>query len=199
MASITLRSPTKYSEAKGTATFQPPSLEWVCRTWSVSHSTLSMWRSAQNVRITYKPLEPLKGDPPRERIDDKVEYESLGGKGGVKSVSGIDTAETAGDGSIWTWRGKRWLALLSSHWELLGWGERTLADGTTERWMVSWFAATTFTKEGLDILSDRQEGPSKELAEEVLTALKGLEARLVADLVAKDMLPVAINLPWKGT
>jgi hypothetical protein len=65
--------------------------------------------------------------------------------------------------------------------------------------MVSWFAATTFTKEGLDILSDRQEGPSKELAEEVLAALKGLEARPVADLVAKDMLPVAIRLPWKGT
>lgn len=158
-----------------------------------------MWRSAQNVRITYRLLEPLDSNPPRERIDDKVEYESLGGKGGVRSVSGIDTAETAGDGSIWMWRGKRWLALLSSHWELLGWGERTLADGTIERWMVSWFAATAFTKEGLDILSDRKEGPSKETAEEILAALKTLEARHVADLVAKDMAPVAISLPWKSS
>lgn len=162
-----------------------------------------MWRSAQNVRITYSPLPPSSSKtttPPRERIDDKVEYESLGGdgKGGsVKSVSGVDTAETAGDGSVWMWRGKRWLALLSSHWELLGWGERTLADGSTERWMVSWFAATTFTKEGLDILSDRREGPSEETAEAVLAALKALEARPVAELVAKEMLPVAINLPWK--
>ncbi|KAK0626363.1 hypothetical protein B0T14DRAFT_101262 [Immersiella caudata] len=196
---ITLRSPTKYTSSNSTAkTFQSPSIEWLSRTWTVSHSTLKMWRSAQNVRITYKPLDPLSSNPPRERIDDKVEYESLGGKGGVKSVSGIDTAETAGDGSVWTWRGKRWLALLSSHWELLGWGERTAADGTTERWMVSWFAATAFTKEGLDVLSDRKEGPSEGLAEEVLGVLGGLEARPVAQLVEKDMLPVAISLPWKG-
>jgi hypothetical protein len=195
---ITLRSPTKYIP-KPTSTPQTPSIEWLSRTWTVSHSTLKMWRSAQNVRITYKPLDPLTSNPPRERIDDKVEYESLGGKGGVKSVSGIDTAERAGDGSIWTWRGKRWLALLSSHWELLGWGERTGADGMTERWMVSWFAATTFTKEGLDILSDRKEGPSEGLVEEVLVALKALEARPVAELVERDMLPVAISLPWKGT
>ncbi|KAK0651653.1 hypothetical protein B0T16DRAFT_322386 [Cercophora newfieldiana] len=196
---ITLRSPSRYASTKSTPAFQPPSLEWLSRTWSVSHSTLKMWRSAQNVRITYKLLEPLKSDPPRERIDDKVEYENLSGKGGVKSVSGVDTAEIAGDGSIWTWRGKGLLALVSSHWELLGWGERTLADGTTERWMVSWFAATMFTKEGLDVLSDRKEGPSEGLADEVLAALKALEARPVAELVAKDMLPVAINLPWKGT
>jgi hypothetical protein len=81
----------------------------------------------------------------------------------------------------------------------LGWGQRTAADGMTERWMVSWFAATAFTKEGVDILSDRKEGPSEGLVEEVLVALKALEARPVAELVEKDMLPVAISLPWKGT
>lgn len=192
---IALRSPTTYTSS--TSTFTPPSLEWFCRTWSVSHSTLSMWRSARNVRITYKPLPPHNDG--RERIDDLVEYEHVSGKGSLKSVAGVDTAETAGDPGIWNWRGKGLLFFATSHWELLGWGERTLTDGTTERWIVFWFAATLFTKEGLDILSDRPEGTSPETASEILEKLKTLEAQPVADLVTKNMQPVSINLPWKTT
>ncbi len=195
---INLRDPSRYIPANKTVIFTPPPHEWLHRTWCVSHSTLSMWRSARNVRITYKPLEPTtKDDPPRERVDDLVEYESLSGKGGVKSVAGVDTAVSAADSSVWTWRGKGWMFFLSSHWEILGWGERTLEDGRIERWLVTWFAATTFTKEGLDILSDRKEGTSEGTVKEVLAALQRLEAKPVAELCAKDMLPVAISVPWK--
>ncbi|KAK1761067.1 hypothetical protein QBC47DRAFT_369001 [Echria macrotheca] len=193
---ITLRSPSRYTSPPKNKTFTPPPLDFLCRTWAVSHSTLSMWRSAQNVRITYRPL-PASPKGNRERVDDLVEYEGLNTSAKkVKSVAGIDTAEQAGDGSVWTWRGKGLLALVSSHWELLGWGERVRPDGSSERWMVSWFAATLFTSEGLDILTDRREGPSQETVDAVLNALAGLEAKSVADLVANDMRPVAINLPW---
>ena len=199
---ITLRSPSKYihpSTSPSASGFQPPPLTFVHRTWTVSHSTLSMWRTAQNVRITYGALPPTAKNksPPQERIDDLVEYESLSGKGTVKTIAGIDTAAKSGDCSVWDWRGKGLLALLSSRWELLGWGEQVLEDGTTERWMVSWFAATLFTGEGLDLLSDRRQGPSRETAEAVLKALGELEAREVAELVRETMKPVAISLPWK--
>ncbi|KAK0704794.1 hypothetical protein B0H67DRAFT_603837 [Lasiosphaeris hirsuta] len=191
---ITLRSPTKYTPSTTTSSTSPP-FEWLNRTWSVTHSTLSMWRSARNVRITYTPLEPTKTSLPR--VDDLVEYEHLSGNGSVKSVAGIDTAAAAGNSSVWSWRGKGWLFFVTSHWEILGWGERTRPDGEVERWLVSWFAATTFTKEGLDILTDRKEGVGEETAGEILQALKGLEAKRVVELVEKDMLPVKVSLPWK--
>ncbi|KAK3387539.1 hypothetical protein B0H63DRAFT_470265 [Podospora didyma] len=198
---ITLRLPSKYAStsdsSSSSSVFTPPPLEWLHRTWSVTHSTLSMWRTARNVRITYTPLPPLASDPSRARIDDLVEYEASSGKGGVKSVAGTDTASSPpNDSSVWDWRGKGWLFFVGSHWEVLGCGEHTRNDGSTERWVVTWFKATVFTKEGLDIYSDRKEGASEELVEGILAALRGLDAKGFVDM-ADGMLPVEISLPWK--
>ena len=158
-----------------------------------------MWRSARNVRITYAPLPAKASTPPLPRIDDLVEYEKASGKGGVKSVAGVDTAAAASDTGAWDWRGKGWLFFVGSHWEVLGWGERPLADGSggVERWVVTWFAPTVFTKEGVDVYSDRKEGGSKELVEEVLAALRKTEAKPLAEMCEKDMKEVEIKLPWK--
>lgn len=159
-----------------------------------------MWRSARNVRITYAPLPPHSPSTPcAYRVDDLVEYESLNGKGGVKSVAGVDTACKPNDTAAWNWRGKGWLFFVTSHWEVLGWGERPLAgaDGGVERWVVTWFAPTLFTKEGVDVYSDRREGASKETLDEIMAALKGLDAKPVVEMCEKDMQPVAIQLPWK--
>lgn len=204
---ITLRLPSKYASSSSStpSTFTPPPIEWLHRTWSVTHSTLEMWRSARNVRITYAPL-PAKtssssSTPPLARIDDLVEYEKSSGKGGVKSVAGVDTAAGAPDTGAWDWRGKGWLFFVGSHWEVLGWGERPLAGGSggggVERWVVTWFAPTVFTKEGVDVYSDRKEGGSKELVEEVLAALRKTEAKPLAEMCEKDMKEVEIKLPWK--
>jgi hypothetical protein len=159
-----------------------------------------MWRSARNVRITYTPLPPHSSSG-AARIDDLVEYESLDGKGAVKTVAGVDTAsEPGGDTGAWDWRGKGWLFFVSSHWEVLGWGERPCAgaEGGVERWVVTWFAPTLFTKEGVDVYSDRREGVSQETLDEILRALKGLDAKPVAQMCEKDMRPVEIKLPWKA-
>ncbi|KAG5951354.1 hypothetical protein E4U53_003284 [Claviceps sorghi] len=194
-APITLALPSKYtsptSQANNSVVLTPPSVEWLSRTWTVTHSTLSMWRSARNVRITYKPL-PSKGDG-KSRIDDLVEYEPTSNSGVLKCVAGVDTQAVEGG---WNWRGKGWLCFVSSHWEVLGWGESTTAEGKTERWAVTWFAPTVFTKEGVDVYSDCAEGLSEELYERVEGALKKLEAREVADMTTKDMRPVEIMLPW---
>ncbi|KAI1204525.1 uncharacterized protein F4807DRAFT_328814 [Annulohypoxylon truncatum] len=211
---INLRAPSKYlspsSKANPTTTasapFVSPPLEWLWRTWIVTHSTLSMWRSARNVRITYAPYKPVAG-----ANDNLVEYEKRSGKGGVKTVVGIEKPDPVIPGA-WTWRGKGLLAIASSHWEVLGWGERPLrgasgegnaAEGGgegegIERWAVTWFAPTLFTQEGVDIYSDRKEGLSKETAEEIIKVLKELkDAPKVVELVEKHMQEVDISLPWK--
>lgn len=156
-----------------------------------------MWRSARNVRITYAPYKPIPG-----ANDNLVEYEKKNGKGGVKTVVGIEKPDPVIPGA-WTWRGKGLLAIASSHWEVLGWGERPLpggeeGEGGIERWAVTWFAPTLFTQEGVDIYSDRKEGLSKETAEEVIKVLKDLkDAPKVVEMVEKNIQEVDINLPWK--
>lgn len=294
---IVLRSPTRYQQADGSITTPAspshPPLEWLYRTWCVTHSTLAMWRDARNVRITYKalapsyhrsdtssssgqalsPPPPADGDaaptPPKRartwlrgkgaggdgsdataaeeevpvaRVDDLVEYEPNSGRGDgkLKRVEGIDTADWhhasfsaaaaaavvgegaaeggeqqqqhPGTGLAWDWRGKGWLFFVTSHWEVLGWGERTVrvpapsssaGEGesqqfteVTERWAVTWFAPTVFTKEGLDIYCDRPEGLSDGAFDDIMAALKGLDAKSVVELVEKDMRAVEIRLPW---
>ena len=193
---ITINLPSKYAPDKSNKTgpeggASTPTLEWLMRAWTVTHSTLAMWRSARNVRITYTPL-PAKEDG-RARIDDLVEYEPTKKSGVLKSVEGIDTA--AADGG-WDWRGKGWLFFVGSHWELLAWGEAPLDDGQTERWAVTWFAPTVFTKEGIDVYCDKREGLSEKTYAAVMEALKKVEAKELVGMVEKDMQAVEIKLPW---
>ncbi|KAI1813070.1 hypothetical protein GGS20DRAFT_499076 [Poronia punctata] len=202
---VVLRPPSKYTashsnpKANTAEPFVPPSNEWLWNTWTVTHSTLSMWRSAQNVRITYEPHEESKkADPTKASINDNiVEYEKKGGKGSLMSIQGVEKPDPKISGA-WNWRGKGWLAFASSHWEILGWGERPSANGKgDERWVVTWFAGTLFTEEGIDIYSDRKEGLSTETREQIIEALKQLEAPKLVNLVEKKMAEVAIKLPWK--
>lgn len=201
---ITLRIPSKYASSSSSSSSPSPSnppLEWLHRTWTVTHSTLTMWRTARNVRITYSPLPPTGGTDSgsaRARVDDLVQYEKTSGKAVVKTVSGVDTASSAGDTGVWDWRGKGLLGFVTSHWEVLGWGERDNAEveGGKERWAVTWFAPTLFTKEGVDLYSDRKGGMSPALAGEILAALKGLDAAPLVKMVEADMREVEVRLPW---
>ena len=36
--------------------FEAPTIEWMEKTWAVTHSTLHMWRNCKNVKITYQAL-----------------------------------------------------------------------------------------------------------------------------------------------
>jgi hypothetical protein len=190
---VTLRPPSKYASAA--AATPAPTPAWLHRTWAVTHSTLKMWRSAQNVRITYAPLAP-KADGSL-RVDDLVEYESnKPGKAGVSTVRGVDTsagpAPREGEGATaWDWRGRGWLFFVSSHWEVLGWGETAAG----EAWAVTWFAPTVFSQEGVDLYSSRKEGMSEELYQEVRKLLEGLDG--VGPMVKNGLQAVDIKLPWQ--
>lgn len=111
------------------------------------------------------------------------------------SIRGIDTPD--GDGA-WNWRGKGWLKIASSHWEILGWGEREIVEGMgkgeMERWVVTWFAPSLFTPQGFDIYSSRKEGLSEGTYREVRNALEEMmKAGGLGDLVQSDMFQVKIE------
>lgn len=126
-----------------------------------------------------------------------MQYEKTSGKGGVKTVSGVDTAAGSSDTGSWDWRGKGLLGFVTSHWEVLGWGERAgEGEEGTERWAVTWFAPTLFTKEGVDLYSDRKVGMSPALAADILAGLKGLDAAPLVKMVEADMKEVEVRLPW---
>ncbi len=75
-SAIVLRLPRIYQkrvtgkDRGGGERWQPPSLEWLEGAWSVTHSTLGMWRKAKNVRISYKIIP--KGNGEEALLDDLV-------------------------------------------------------------------------------------------------------------------------------
>ncbi len=109
-----------------------------------------------------------------------------------KSIKGVDTP-VPGYEAAWNWRGRGWLKIASSHWEVLGWGESDIG-GVKERWVVTWFKASLFTPMGVDIYSDRREGVSEGLFRTIEAALQeggaGLE---VGKLCKGDMQAVKIE------
>lgn len=142
--------------------FTIPSVDFLKGTWHVTHSTLPMWKSNRNVRITYTPLP----DAP-ERLDDLVEYQSLP-EGKPKSVHGIDKPNQTFPGS-YDWRGKGWLKIARSHWEVLGYGEE---EGG---WAVTYFAKTLFTPAGVDVYSREKGGASEVLLQRIQDEMKKIE------------------------
>jgi hypothetical protein len=130
-----------------------------------------MWRKARNVAITYAPLS----DDTSPKLDDKVTYQGLGSST-LKTVAGIDTP--AGDGA-WSWRGKGWLIIASSHWQFLGYGEGVEGEG----WAVTYFQKTLFTPAGIDVYSRRKDGLSAKMLEGIKTALGGNESEEIKKLV----------------
>lgn len=120
-----------------------------------------MWKSKRNVRITYDLLPPSSPSIPAERtdrLDDIVTYQALDSDK-QHTVHGVDKASSA-TLDEWDWRGKGWLMIASSHWEVLGWGEEvgSAQDADKGQWAVTYFAKTLFTPAGIDVYSRRQRG-----------------------------------------
>lgn len=192
MASITLRAPT-FSPAKPPAGFQTPTIAWLTEAWHVTHSTLPMWKSKKNVRIHYTPLEPSRPDIAKEntdRLDDLVTSQPLHGDK-VSSIRGVDKASGSGESrGEWDWRGKGWLMIASSHWEVLGWGEEEHNNGN--KWAVTAFAKTLFTPAGIDVYSQSRAGVLLETLEGIKSALAQVDDQDVQKM-AKDIFEVMID------
>ncbi|KAK5108112.1 hypothetical protein LTR62_008766 [Meristemomyces frigidus] len=185
---ITIRPPT-FSTAPAPTNWASPTVTWLTEIWHVTHSSLPLWKDKHNVTINYTPLPPSTSSIPKEnsdRIDDLVSYQKQGAEK-VHTIHGIDTlapSSTAnGARDAWDWRGKGWLKIASSHWEVLGYGEET---GTGKKWVVTCFAATMFTPAGIDIYSQDAGGLGEKTLEEVKGALGRVEdegiKKMVGDL-----------------
>jgi hypothetical protein len=133
-----------------------------------------MWKGKCNVRIMYTPLSksPAAGEDRMPDIDDQVEYQN---KPGAKtsSVHGISrVADVAGlePGLAFNWRGKGWLVIASSKWEILGYGEENGVG-----WVVTYFSKTLFTPAGIDVYCRDPKGLSSGALEKISDAFKKME------------------------
>lgn len=183
---IALRPPTStnFSEI---GDFTPPTTDWLSGTWHVTHSTLPMWKSKRNVTISYEKLPPTAatdGQGP-DKFKDIVTYQTLSSDK-VKTVNGISTE--SGSIGAWDWRGKGWLMIASSHWEILGYGD--LGEG--KQWILTYFAKTLFTPAGIDVYSRTKAGLSEPVLAGIREALAGIKDTGVKRL-ASEIFEVARN------
>lgn len=149
------------------------------------------------MRITYTPLSHSgsaggRGHIGGTHLDDEVSYQPVdASKDSISTVRGVDkpfpTAERRGSVSDtapppatgegeelaslgYTWRGKGWLMVATSKWEVLGYGDE---EGTGNSWVVTYFAKTLFTPAGVDFYSRRGQ-LRPETVEAIKAAVKGL-------------------------
>lgn len=170
ITTIQLRPPTSSAISSD---FTPPSIEWISGTWHVTHSTLPMWKKSRNVTITYEPFDTSSLNN-STKLRDVVQHQSHTSDK-IKTIEGVDTP---GESGTWDWRGKGWLMIASSHWEVLGYGDEE--DG--EQWAVTYFEKTLFTPAGIDIYSRKKEGLSGVILEGIKGSLKVSESNVVKKL-----------------
>ncbi|KAL1606162.1 hypothetical protein SLS60_003563 [Paraconiothyrium brasiliense] len=189
---VTLRAPSSLPTTEPSPSIAPPTLQWLSGPWNVTHSTLPMWKKNKNVVITYTPI--TSASPPR--IDDLVTYQPISSSS-TKTVHGVDkpfsVPNTADSGEeekaslAYNWRGKGWLMIASSKWEILAHGEE---EGTGNAYVVTFFAKTLFTPAGVDVYS-RKGILKAETVEAIKAGLAGLGGQ-VANL-AKELFEVAMD------
>jgi hypothetical protein len=157
--SLNFRPPTTSSAPSDN--FVPPTLSFLQGKWHVTHSTLPMWKKNQNVTITYTSLPHNE-----EVLDDLVEYQPLNSDK-QKKVEGIDTPD-ATTKAAYDWRGKGWLKIASSHWQVLGHGDENGG------WAVTYFQKTLFTPAGVDVYARQRGGLSESLIERIKGELRAV-------------------------
>jgi hypothetical protein len=143
-----------------------------------------MWKGRYGVKITYTPIPETQEQDSTAfpDLNDLVEYQkSSGGKySTVNGISSSTTVSELGSGWAFSWRGKGWLMIASSRWEVLGYGSDLTgaAPGTENQakdWVVTYFSKTMFTPAGIDIYSRSEDGVSAECVERIKTELAKLE------------------------
>lgn len=104
-------------------------------------------------------------------IDDLVQYQNKPGAktSSVHGISRVADVQGLEPGLAYSWRGRGWLVIASSKWEILGWGEE---NGTG--WVVTYFSKTLFTPAGIDVYCRDPKGLSSEGLAKIDEAFKGM-------------------------
>ncbi len=142
-------------------------------TWFIISSNFPMWLdgSKTNPTFTYT-ISEKKG---KTVLIDEVKYLK---KGKIKTIKGYDHQHRDND-KAFTWRGKGWLAIAKSNWEI------KLLDEKKE-WAVIWFSKTAFTPEGVDIISKK---PQLDKA-----TLQDIKTKMLSDSLLKKHVTTLIDL-----
>ena len=85
--------------------------------------------------------------------------------------SAPDTTKSAQ--TRYKWRGKGWLVIASSRWQLLGCSADP-SPGNAGAWAVTYFEKTLFTPAGLDIYARTADGLPADVVAEIIAKAKGL-------------------------
>ncbi|KAI0930333.1 hypothetical protein AcW1_009056 [Taiwanofungus camphoratus] len=162
-------------------------------------------QSKKDVTITYVRKPPTSSEQVTQ-FDDIVEYRGRSDQVTSKrsKVVGIDTlllppistSAVLDPQSVhppqtrFKWRGKGWLIIASSRWQVLGCddGRDDGTDSTTgvdvrPAWALTYFEKTLFTPAGLDIYARSAQGLPEGLLQEIINKAKALggEVGLLAD------------------
>ena len=159
---LTFRAPSSAHGSKSDVKFTAPSLDFLRGAWHVTHSTLPMWKSNRNVIITYTPAEGNTGG-----IHDLVSYKPLDSDK-QKTIHGFDTPD-ANIPASYKWRGKGWLKIAASQWEVLGYGDD---EGG---WAVTYFQKTLVSPAGMDIYARKHGGFSEALLERIVSEINRVD------------------------
>jgi len=138
-------------------------------------------QNRKDVTITYA-FKERSGD--LIQLDDIVEYRAKTDPPTSKrsTVIGVDTLLApscpGGVGSRFKWRGKGWLMIASSRWQILGCQCQPLDSATpgtsTPEWALTYFAKTLFTPAGMDIYARTPEGLPDVLLQAIISKAKAL-------------------------
>lgn len=199
---VTLRAPSSLPASSPSPSIPPPKVNWLTGSWNVTHSTLPMWKKNRNVVINYSLTAPTLAPTLVPRyLDDLVTYQPLNSST-TKTVRGVDKpfavpntidveeldiSENQLASLAYNWRGKGWLMIASSKWEILAWGDE---EGTGNAYVVTFFAKTLFTPAGVDVYA-RKGVLKAETVEAIKAGLKGLGGEV--EKLAAEMFEVAMD------
>jgi hypothetical protein len=189
----------------------------------VTHSTLPLWKvrpkaksttlrteyphqNKKDVTITYTPIASAKGSPEHPVFDDLVEYRSQKSPPTKtrSRVEGIDTfiptSSPSAPPTRYKWRGRGWLMIASSRWQVLGYS-RLAENGTTgthanaqeaegddehenhpptqsqnqdAEWALTYFEKTLFTPAGMDIYARTPLGLPEAVVQDIIAQAKAV-------------------------
>ncbi|EUC54727.1 TrfA domain protein, putative [Rhizoctonia solani AG-3 Rhs1AP] len=159
--------------------------------WHVVQSTLPLWKSRSDVTITYSQI--ATSSPDVVKFDDIVEYRSRASPGSARSrIVGVDTLVTTHHGApegyksgvSYHWRGKGWLMIATSNWQVLGYNPDL-------GWAVTYFSKTLFTPAGLDVYVRDPTVVSEEVVKGILEATKNVGGEIGS--LAEDFFEVPVT------
>ncbi|CAE6536937.1 unnamed protein product [Rhizoctonia solani] len=159
--------------------------------WHVVQSTLPLWKSRSDVTITYSQI--ATSSPDVVKFDDIVEYRSRASPGSARSrIVGVDTLVTTHHGApegyksgvSYHWRGKGWLMIATSNWQVLGYNPDL-------GWAVTYFSKTLFTPAGLDVYVRDPIRVNGEVVKGILEATKKVGGEIGS--LAEDFFQVPVT------